>query len=426
LAAREHGQDLPEDHLHFPRQGRTYMDVLFFCPTCEKTNVERLSGILRAIPLGAEQPKVDVFDENSATGGVESKKYDAVVIVFTAEVELSERLYEIVRYVEREKPLGRFIFLPKSGGKEIIPPIFHPIRALQLQLFYYSPGEPLDSQLGEFEQDWSQFVQPVRVEQPGKKGARGRTRQAGFGLILLASIFALVAVGLITIIAPIIPDMVLRLTPTPIHPPAATAFWLQETFRAEDTTTRWQEQHYYTGKQALQTEFLDSGLRLSAEPVVTDAVYQLDSLQSWPLDKLQSLSFSFVLSAMDDLSAKNALEVGLVLSEDSSYYMDCVIIPAKTEGKIQCQIQSPEHPEALSEAIPFSLGSRHTASLVFDPLTYSVQFFLDDQYHGRSEIQSVQFWRARNFNLMVRDELQNMNNGSYSCELENLDLAHQP
>jgi hypothetical protein len=159
---------------------------------------------------------------------------------------------------------------------------------------------------------------------------------------------------------------------------------------------------------------------------VTDAFYQLESLQSWPLDELQSLSFSFVLSAMDDPAAKNALNLSLVLSEDSSYRLDCVTIPAKTEGKIQCQIQSPVQTEALSDAIPFSLGSRHTATLVFDPLTYSVQFFLDDQYHGRGEIQSVQYWRARNFNILIKDELQNMGSGSYSCELESLDLAHQP
>ena len=112
------------------------MDVLYFCPTREKENAEKLPGILQAVPSEAGKTNVDFVNENSAAGGVENKKYDAVVIFYSAEVELSERLFEIVRYIEREKPLGRFIFLPKSGGKEIIPPIFHPIRALQLQLFY--------------------------------------------------------------------------------------------------------------------------------------------------------------------------------------------------------------------------------------------------------------------------------------------------
>ena len=201
---------------------------------------------------------------------------------------------------------------------------------------------------------------------------------------------------------------------------------MQDSFRAIDTNTRWQEQHYYTGQQAMQTTFSDAGLRLSADPLETDAVYQLDSLQSWPLDDLQSLSFSFSLSALDDPAAESALFFGLVLSQDSSYQLDCFIIPAKVDGRIQGQVQSPAQTVELSEAVPLSLGTKHTAALVFDPLTYSVQFFLDDQYQGQVEIQSVQYWRGRNFKLQIRDELQKLGSGSYSCQLETLNLAHQP
>ncbi len=402
------------------------MDILFFCPTSEKANAEQLLGILQAAPSGADHPNVEVFNENGAAEGLENKKYDAVVIVYTSETGLSEFLFEIVRTIEREKPLGRFIFLPKSSGKEIIPAIFHPIRALQLQLFFYDATDPLEARLGDFELAWSRFVNPARNEQPARGVKSGRTSQAGFGFILSASIFILFMVGLITKIAPIIPNVVANPTPTTVRPAVATAFWLQETFQSVDTATRWQEQHYYTGKQALKMEFQDSGLRLSAEPVVTDAVYQLDSMQSWPLDSLQNLSFSFTLSGLDDPAAKNALVFGLVLNEDNSYQLDCLIIPEKTDGKIQCQIQSPVQTEALSEAIPISSGTNHTALLVFNPLTYTFRFFLDDQYQGQAEIQSVQYWRSRNFNLKIREELQNMHSGSYSFLFESLNLAHRP
>ena len=402
------------------------MNVLFFCPKARQSSSEQVLRILKDSSARTGQLNIDAFEERSTTFSLLGKKYDAVIIVYTSEVELSEPLFEIVRYIDREKPLGRFIFLPKLDGKEIIPAIFHPIRALQLQLIYYSLSEPLDTQLGEFEQDWSNFNNPVPVERPAKRGRGGREQQAGFGLILSASFFILFIIGLITVIVPIAQKTVLNLTPTPIRPPAATAFWMQDSFRAIDTNTRWQEQHYYTGQQAMQTTFSDAGLRLSADPLETDAAYQLDSLQSWPLDDLQSLSFSFSLSALDDPAAESNLFFGLVLSQDNSYQLDCLIIPAKVDGRIQCQIQSPGQTVALNEAVPLSLGIKHTATLVFDPLTYSVQFFLDDQYQGQVEIQSVQYWRGRNFKLQIRDELQKLGSGSYSCQLETLNLAHQP
>jgi len=402
------------------------MEVLFFCPTTEKTTAEQLRDILQAVSSATGKPNLDVFNENSTPGGLENKKYDAVVIFCTAEVELCDPLFEIVRYIDREKPLGRFIFLPKSDGKEIIPPILHPIRALQLQLFYYSSGETMQARLADFEQDWGNFVNPGQGGKSGKKDKGGQTRQAGFGLILIASIFILLATGLITVIVPIAQKAVLSLTPTAIRPPAATAFWLQESFQSVDTSTRWQEQHYYTGKQAIQTEFVDSGLRLSAVPAVTEAVYQLDSRQSWPLDNLQSLTFSFALSALEDPTAINALTIGLVQSEDNSYQLECLVFTAKTEGRVQCQILSPGQKEALSEAISFSLNTKHTVSLVFDPYAYSVKFFLDDNFYGQSEIKDVQYWRARSINLHLQVRLQKMNSGAFACELEGLALAHQP
>jgi hypothetical protein len=406
------------------------MNVLLFCPTPEKSNAEQLLRTLHDPADGPDPLNVDLFDEGSSFFSHEDKDYAAIIIFYTPAVELSEFLFEIVRFVDLKRPAGRFFFLPLTGGKEIIPPIFHPIRALQVRLFYYSPSvqspHALQAQLAAFKEDWRKFIEPAPLAQPGRYGAGRGSRQAGFGLILLASIFILFLVGLITVLIPTAQKTILPPTPTSLHPPAAAAFWLQESFQNSNMTTRWQTQHYYSGKQALQTKFSSAGLRLFASPVVTDAVFQLDSLQTWPLDELQSLSFSFAMSALDDPAAKNALIFGLTLSEDNSYRLDCLIVPAKTDGRIQCQVQSPAQTVALSEAIPFSLSTQHTVTLVFDPLNYSLQFFLDNQYYGQREIQYVEYWRAREFNLQIRAETQNLNSGSFSCELYSLDLAHQP
>ena len=400
------------------------MNVLFFSASAEKSNAGQVLGIMHS--AGSTDLYVDSVDENRSSFSLENKNYDAVIILYTPAVEFSSTLFEIVRYIELKRPLGRFIFLPKTSGKEVIPPIFHPIRVLQLRLLFYSTPGHLDTQLEDFRQDWNKFLHPVPVKQPGNRGRGRRPRQAGFGFILLASILILFLAGLIAVIIPIVPKPFFSPTPTSIRPPAAAAFWLQESFHAIDTTTRWQMQHYYTGLQAMQATFTGAGLRLSASPVVSEAVFQLDSLQDWPLDELQSLSFSFALSALDDPSAKNALVFGLYLSEDSAYRLECLILPAETDGRIQCQIQSPTQTGALSEAVPLSLGVVHTANLVFDPLTYTLQFFLDDQYHGQGEIPAVEYWRTRSFKLQVRDQVQNLNSGSFSYEMYSLSLAHQP
>jgi hypothetical protein len=404
------------------------MNVLFFCPSPEKSNAGQILGILHSAEIA--DLSIDTIDENSTSFSLGDESFDVVIIVYTPAVEFSTTLFEIVRYIDQKRPSGRFIFLPKTGGKEIIPSIFHPIRTLQLRLFYYPlSGQPLnllDAHLAAFKEQWKKFSEPIPVEKSGKRSKKGRYNQVGFGLVLIVSILILFLVGLISVIVPIAGRSILSPTPTSLRPPAVAAFWLQESFESLDTTTRWQEQHYYTGRQAIQTTFSSSGLRLSASPLVTEAAFRLDSQQSWPLDELQSLSFSFAVSAMDDPAVNTVLAFGLYLNEDNLYRLDCLIIPAETDGRIQCQVQSPAQVEALSEAIPFSLDEKHIAILVFDPLTYSLQFFLDDQYYGQRAIQAVEYWRTREFKLQVRTEVQNLSSGSFSCDLYKLSLTHQP
>jgi hypothetical protein len=403
------------------------MDVLFFGPTQGISNNRQILRILNS--AASTNLNVDLVDENSPSFHAD-KPYDAVVILYTAAVEFSNTLFQIVRMIDQKKPAGRFIFLPKKDGKEIIPPIFHPIRALQLRLFYYpAAGQPdlhLEAQLSAFKEEWQKFIKPIPVERSANLGRKRRFNPIGFGLVLTASILILFLAGLLSVIIPIAQKSILSATPTSLHPPAAGVFWLQENFETIDTAARWKEQHYYTGKQDIKVKTADHVLYYSASPVVTEAVHQLDSLQSWPLDELQTLSFSFAVSAMVDPTADNFLLIGLFLSEDNSYHLDCLVIPAETEGRIQCQVQSPTQSEALSEAIPVSLNTEHTAALVFDPLTYKLQFFMDDRYYGQREIQSVEYWRNRQVRLQVWAVVRKLNNGYFSCELSSLSLTHQP
>ncbi len=404
------------------------MNILFFCPTIEKSSAEQVLGTLHAAASKTDQKNIDTVDENTASFSLEGKSYEAVILVYTPEVEFSDTLFEIIHYIDQKRPPGRFILLPKTGEKKIIPPIFHSIRNQQQHLFFYPTSgqspHSLEAPLAQFKEAWNEFITPALVDQPD--GGKSRSKRVPFGPMLLFSIIIIILAGLIAVVISPAKKYLFSPPTTPIQPPIATAFWLQEHFQGIDTVSTWKVQHYYSGQQTIQTILPGNMLRLTASPAVTDAVFQLDSLQDWPLDELQSISFSFALSAMTDLSAKSALTFSLYLSENSAYHLDCLIIPAEADGKIQCQVQSPNQHEALSDAVSLSLNTAHTATLVFAPSTYTVQFFLDDHYYGQREIQSVEYWRTRSFNLQIRNQVQNLSTGSFSCDLDSIILAHQP
>ena len=92
------------------------MNVLFFCPKARQSSSEQVLRFIQDSSTRTGQLNIDAFEEKSTTFSLLGKKYDAVIIVYTPEVELSEPLFEIVRYIDREKPLGRFIFLPKASS----------------------------------------------------------------------------------------------------------------------------------------------------------------------------------------------------------------------------------------------------------------------------------------------------------------------
>jgi len=406
------------------------MNVLLFTPANEKPNTELMLGILHGSFPDAESLIIDVLDENSDVRSLERADYEAVIILYTPQVEFSETLFQVIQYTGQRKPRGRFIFLPTSNGKEVIPVIFHSIRLLQLHLFYYTPAaqtpQPLESQLAAFKIEWNKFNPSPRVPETGTRGRADRSRAAGFGLILLASILILFLAGLIAVVIPAAQRTLILPTPTAVRPPAASAWWLQGTLQSTTTTSQWQVEHYYTGLQAMDVALAGDHLALSASPTVTDAVFQMDSAQAYPLDGLLSLSFSFSISKLTDGGAKNALVFGLFLNDDSSYRLACSIIPARSEGKIQCLLQDPTDTQALSDPVSLSLDTKHTAMVVFDPLTYTFQFFLDDQYYGQRAIQVVAYWRSRDFSVEVKDELQALTSGSFSSNWYALDLARRP
>jgi len=189
-----------------------------------------------------------------------AKKYDAVIIVTPPKWSFPNP-YLRSSGISIEKNVGTVHLPAQARRKEIIPAIFHPIRALQLQLIYYSLSEHwiLIGNSNRLEH----FNNPVPVERPAKRGRGGKSNKQDSGSFCLPAFFILFIIGLITVIVPIAQKTVLNLTPHPFAT-VSHSFLDAGTFRAIDTTRAGKTALLYR-PTAMQTTFSDAGLRLSAD-----------------------------------------------------------------------------------------------------------------------------------------------------------------
>lgn len=84
------------------------MNILFFCPTIEKSSAEQVLGTLHAAASKTDQKNIDTVDENTASFSLEGKSYEAVILVYTPEVEFSDTLFEIIHYIDQKRASGTF------------------------------------------------------------------------------------------------------------------------------------------------------------------------------------------------------------------------------------------------------------------------------------------------------------------------------
>ena len=406
------------------------MKVLVFCPKTENQNTHRLLEIVRDSLPGGAPVHVELVDEDSPPFSAGKEDYAAVVLLYTPAAELSGRLFELVRYIDRQRPVGRFLFLPRSAGQEAIPPIFHSIRMLQMKLFYYDPcPEPpqeLEAALAAFGKAWQDFCAPGPAQ---GQSAQGTKRRGSLGLFVTVSAVILLLVGVITVLARNgVRNLIEHFrtpTPTLVQPPSAGIAWLGEPFHDLDQTL-WQVQHAYTGKQGLQENFSSGGLQLSAAAPVEQAELVLASTHSWALDAWQSESFTFAVSSLPAGQAASTLEFGLHLEENPDYLVSCQIVPKASQADVQCLVQSPARKDALSDVLPVSLDEQHTAMLVFDPQNYRLQFFLDGRLRGQTDIQGVEYWRGRSFQVDLKERLEGLQSGTFGCTWYELRVTGQP
>lgn len=397
-------------------------DILLFYPQSEQSNADQIAAIINGASIVHTVPCRVVFctEESYVDPPLIDIAYTAVVILYTQELELSETLFHLLKEIEINPMLTRFFFLPLTGEKKEIPVPFHSLRQQQHKLYYYQNQQPLDLTplFDAFKRDFDSFINP--------NSNIVHTRSLSFTIIVIISIISLFIIVLISIVVPMAKDVLFVDTPTSVRPQSGTAFWLRETFVTLDTVRNWQASNPYNGDEAIRYTISDGALQLSAFPVVNEATFQLDSQESWPLDQLQSLSFSFFLASMADPEAIAGFSIEIYLTENENNRLSCHILSEKSIGKVQCIIQESDQKTAISNPETFSYNDWHTTVLVFDPLTYSLQFFLDDNLYGKAEIQSVEFWRTRQFKLRINNQLQNLNTGKYSCILDTINLAHQP
>lgn len=396
--------------------------ILVFGHSTRATLLDKITEILSSIEPVA--PFIQVLDETRQFPKESFAALDAIIILYTPELEKDETLYQIIQALEKREKLESFLILPpQDESVSPFPALFHTVRFQPHSLLHYKISETGAIDIRDVCEAIREKLQTAHDEE----GASPPHKSFWKRIIYLIPFIIALALGIIKLFPSAYHSLSNVVTEkTSLRPPAMEKLWLQESFDLLDTETVWTQTHKFKGKNYFSIDLGQQDLQLSADAAVEDVIYELESREQWALDDLQALQASFNCDPLGSADAEAFISFQLVLTENPEYLVGCWIKPGQVSGTIQCFIKEPEEELMLSNAIPFSLKEWHTFALVFDPQKYAMQFFLDDEYYGEADIPDVKSWRERDFVLKVNAELQNLDQGNSLCRMDDVFLAEQP
>lgn len=398
------------------------MNILVFGHSTRAVLVDKVIEILSSIKPAA--PSFKILNEKMRFPKEIFPSLDAIIIIYTTELEKSETLYQLIQALEKREKIESFLVLPPQGENQSpFPALFHTIRFQPHSLLYYKISETGVIGIGDVGEAIKEKLQTAHIEEGASQPPKSFLKR----IIYMIPIIIALALGIINLFPSAYRSISNVITEkTSWHPPVMEKLWLQESFDLLDTETVWTQTHKFKGKNYFSVDLGQQELQLSADAAVEDVIFELESQRHWELDDLQTLQASFSCDPLGSSDATAFLSFQIVLTENQEYLVGCWIKPEQTSGAVQCFIKEPEKEIQLSEEIFFSLQDWHTFTLVFDPKHYDLQFFLDDGYYGEVEIPDVQAWREREFALKINAELQNLEQGGFLCHIDNVFLAEQP
>lgn len=414
--------------------------ILLFFHQSHTAQAQDLKSSLEALTSVGEPLEVILADHTTRVAERVLEDLRGLIVLFSPALERDEALFQLIQAVEGRPRLERFFIFPEEDGKIRFPAIFHAIRSQQHHIFGnpgYTTGE---LNLDEFREDFlAKFQERLpnlravkqTAEDVETHGFLYRLKKFWQGPRRNIFIFSLLAILVLLFGAYLlIPEFfrAVRTWRTPIHfgvdPPEFSSTWIGDSIsgiRLEN----WQESNVFTGTNPFSVTLDGRKLVVNGEPNIDQAIYQLESINQYPLDQLQGFEVDYYLGEFLQNDGSAALTFQIQLVENPGYNFGCSLVPVSTTASLACTIEEPGTTVQIVATESVELKEPHTLILEFLPATYVVRFFSDSVYVGQAAIPGVAAWRGRDFKAVIQVELENLSSGSFSCKLDHYTLARQ-
>ncbi|NMC85672.1 MAG: hypothetical protein GYA58_10345 [Anaerolineaceae bacterium] len=408
------------------------LDVLLYIHPDQEENAQRVLSALQKVD------DIQIHTILSQNGGeLDSVDWDAIdlfVLFFSDHFSKDEVLFQVVQRIKKREHLERIFFLPANyqNSENHFPAVLHLLRFQQHHLFFYASQSLIETQINEAvaiaRESWEEKQKRVGSQsgKPSEKWLARLWRKTAIRTgVYLLPVFALLIVIFIqllpqTLTALAAKDSFRELVPAP----AMKTLWVEDKFTSIDSSF-WAESHKFRGAYFVDTNTDKQYLAVHTDKPVLEDQYQLQSVNSWPIEDLEALQISLKLDPVESSDTTAALAVRIINTKEDQYFVECQVLASQEAGTMQCSIDDKNQKAMLANAIPFSYGDWHVLTMAFVPSRYSFQFFLDGKFYGEVQIPAVVYWRGRNFAVRLGTELQGLSSGQFSAYFDEFELSYQ-
>jgi hypothetical protein len=408
------------------------IDVLLYIHPDQSENAQRVLSALQKV--NDIQIHTHEFHNEDELNSIDWDKIDLFILFFSDHFSEDEVLFQVAQRIKKREHLERIFFLPENyrNSENHFPAVLHPLRFQQHHLFFYNSQLLTETQINQAvavaRESWAEKQKrdnPAEEKSREKWLARQWKIPAVRTGVYLLPVFALLIVIFIrllpqTLTALAAKDSFRELVPAP----AMKTLWVEDKFTSIDSSF-WAESHRFRGVYFVDTNIDKQYLTVHTDKPVLEDQYQLQSVNSWPIEDLEALQVSLKLDPVESSDTTAALAVRIINTEMDQYYVECQVFSSQQAGTMQCSVDDKNQKTMLANAIPFSYGDWHVLTMAFVPSRYSFQFFLDGKFYGEVQIPVVAFWRGRNFSVRLGTELQGLSSGQFSAYFDQFELSYQ-
>jgi hypothetical protein len=416
---------------------KTPLSIILFSHT---TFHEKINRILELLP----SYQVTILDEKSDLSIIDWSLYDSVILIYSEDLKEDPNLYKFVKQLEKYPSLERFLFLPQAEQKSgVFPSILHSLRFFEHHLIFYTSKEELLNTPDSIEHYISEPLLKLAEKKESNllKNSAKRSKnliqliKASWKnplyrmLVFFSPLLAMLIVLLISLFPNTLNAIASSRNPTPqITPPPLDSLVVDSSLEQISASSQWVVAQKYKGPNLLTAEFSNSDESvISGKSAISDALLEMtEGDTKYRFDDFYVFKVPFLVDPLTDEKSSSVITFQLKMADQSDNRIGCMISPGKSQGNIQCFAEDPQVKTEITAPINFSVSDWHTFTLVRNPETNTLQFFLDDVYYGISEIPSSADWINKNYSLSIITEVKNLTSGNFLAKVGNIKIAKLP